>query len=569
MHASRIEYALVGPRNASDPSTHAAPAARLPFVWAEGVEAGERLTGSILKDVPLELSLPPSAMARLGLDSPSPASVRVGDLLATVRKEGLQGALFGAGPARALGPGVDGPPPSIVDMLPQRNPNVSSLVFIMHAPSCGLEMPWSVSEIERSLFKDAEAGAGNGGVASLEAYLETCSWGQLRYPRTTNHLYGPIDVGACRTSGPSMGAADLGARCGPAELEALVDRAKAWLKENDPDVHSDWKRYKTIRVMFPFREGCDPAGGDVASIGCPSGQDCVSSLNVGSQMRGELYGTLHMHQLAHSLGLVHSARRECDGSACSVSEPGDPSCPMGSGVPTSPSAFLCLAAPQAYRVGWAVPLRDLRATELLPSAEFELPAMSTGPRGSFLRVAVGPVRQQSLGSMRKMLEPALFLSYRSKRAGVPYDSGLGAELDQKVFVHYWEETQDGSPGLVSKPPLLWALLDAPSDSSGESNSNSSVFEYPVSSGGRLVVRMTHKTPASASVTVCYATVTRESDASCDGNGDDDCDGLADYEDPDCVGPVFKKLAAYGLTPRWCKGADIEFLEGGGWMRYGF
>ncbi len=31
--------------------------------------------------------------------------------------------------------------------------------------------------------------------------------------------------------------------------------------------------------------------------------------------------------------------------------------------------------------------------------------------------------------------------------------------------------------------------------------------------------------------------------------------------------IFERLKGQGLTPRW-KGAEIEFFEGGGWMKYG-
>ncbi|KAG2500281.1 hypothetical protein HYH03_001859 [Edaphochlamys debaryana] len=470
---------------------------------------------------------------------------RVLDLINLVQAKGVSGEFFDAR-ATALNTGNKTGYGGVKDLfvVGGKKVEVSSLIFLMHAPSCGRKLSQSAEKYTDGFF--AKPGSS---IPSLETLHSACSWGKFVFPaRTVNKVYGPIDIGPCKGTSRTAGNYDFSSSCWGPEHGFLVEKAKSWLQANDPETYKNWKNYRRNHYIFPFVEASSCFYAGMASVGCPGGQDCFSVINQYEWLSGTFPG-LNMHELSHNIGLAHSARRICDGSGtCSVSEYGDPTCIMGGASPSSgfnaAGAYVCMSAPQAYKAGWATPIAEVDYKALALGRTFTMPSMATTDQ-NLVRITMAPARQVDIGGFtKKTKQAAFFISYRAKNRTSAYDNGLRDDFQQRLYVHYWDETQDAVSSELSNPPQLWQVLDVPNgkgeapvmkdDGKYRFGALSTTFEYKFG-GGRIVVRITGKTQAAATVYMCFATVTKEDDASCDGNGDDDCDGLSDDEDPDCIG----------------------------------
>ncbi|KAG2500280.1 hypothetical protein HYH03_001858 [Edaphochlamys debaryana] len=578
--APDVSYSLGAPLNASSQDSQATAAVKIPLDF--GGERPDIVTGQLLSDVPISLELPAEVAEQLDLGSGLAAANTTGtrrrlsedqhelrramlefhgtrrslgevrrvlDLINAVQSKGLQGAFFET-KATAQGTGNKAGYGGVKDLfvVGGQKVQVSSLVFLMHAPSCGRQLALSASQFADGFFANPSTG-----FASVERYHTVCSWGKFTYPpRVTNRVYGPIDIGACRGSERSMGSFDVSSQCGDREFSALMDKAKAWLSRTEPDTFRRWKEFRRIHIVFPLADTPECGFGGIADVGCPGGQDCFSLVNLRPTAPG-VQPVLNMHELVHNIGLAHSGRRVCDSSGrCAVDEYGDPTCIMGRGIPTRTTAsYVCLNAPQAYKGGWANAIEEIDY-RLSGQTEktYQLPSMATTDR-NFIRIVLAPTRTQVNlgGGTVKWKQAAFFVSYRAKQPGKEYDNGLNADYDQRVYVHFWDETQDAVSSELGNPPQLWQVLDVPvngrapvmsagTESRYRFGALPNVFEYrdPRDPRARTIVRIKSKTLDKAEVSVCYTALTRESDGgdeACTDGKDNDCDGLADDEDPDC------------------------------------
>ncbi|GIL77139.1 hypothetical protein Vretifemale_6690, partial [Volvox reticuliferus] len=145
------------------------------------------------------------------------------------------------------------------------------------------------------------------------------------------------------------------------------------------------------------------------------------------------------------------------------------------------------------------------------------------------------------------LERALYVSYRV-RQGAPgsYDSGLQDDLNNRVWVHEYNETANAIPANYRMPPLSLAVLsdDIIRDPSTKQPSLPVVSGYGalprtysqfIPGRGGITITLKRKTSQVAVVSVCRATSLNETGFCSDGI-DNDCDGLVDVTDPDCPQP---------------------------------
>ncbi|PNH09738.1 Autolysin, partial [Tetrabaena socialis] len=343
--------------------------------------------------------------------------------------------------------------------------NVSSLTFIFSSSSCGR----TLTQLPMSVFNQRWLGTGAPSTAaSMQLYHSVCSYNKLRFPTELNRVYGPIDLPCKGTS--SKGAYALDTGCDDPELFALWDNAKKYLQKNDPAVFASLAMYRRKVMVFPFAT-CNWGG--LANVGCPGSDDCTTWISPDLKDTS-VDLSLVLHELAHNIGLAHSARVVCDSATCQFDDYGDFTDFMGSGGPNDKDGLLCLSAPQAYKAGWSSPvaggefkLTDLAVGSTFDNNKFVLPAAALSDK-NFLRIIVD---QGGMAvSTIRTLERALYVSFRVRQPRTPtpgYDSGLADDYNRRVFVHEFNETADNKASDQRKPPLIQGMLDV-KDSTGKS-----------------------------------------------------------------------------------------------------
>ncbi|KAG2442827.1 hypothetical protein HXX76_002906 [Chlamydomonas incerta] len=420
-------------------------------------------------------------------------------------------------------------------LLPgRRSLNVSSLTFLFNAPSCG--------------YNATSAGAGKGPVlmSAVAHYFETCSYGHMSLPPDRNLVLGPIDLTDCSGVGPTMGRYALD---GPVpvlrdgELYGLWDLAKEWMRKNRPDLFAERLRFDRKTLMFPLAAGV----ASLSNMGCPSNSDAtgiipdclnwVSPAALSSPSPGvaDAAALIRSHLLNNGLASPAASRAACgdaggsDRSSCRTEPYGDPSDPMGTAEPVNAAGgVVCPAAPQSYTSGWAKAMLPLKGTPAAGEGfvPYEVPSMHTAET-NFLRIAISQTGVRWAGSRRKQ-ERAVFVSYRvaSPTPG-GYDTGLPASLSGRVWVHEYNQTADGLPLDPNMPPVLLAMLEA----AGPTLALPDAF----GAGDALHIRFVSKSNTTATVELCRNTLAVENveDGTCFDALDNDCDGLTDFDDPDC------------------------------------
>ncbi|KAG2495317.1 hypothetical protein HYH03_006588 [Edaphochlamys debaryana] len=460
---------------------------------------------------------------------------------------------FNAVPRAAFDAPTQNSAPKDLFVPPDGTPQqVSSLTFLFQSSACGVVPRVTLDEVRNRWFDNGDSAPV---VATLQRYHRTCSFNKLRMSTPDNLVFGPIDV-PCTGSQPTKGAYDLKTKCGDPELYGLWDLAKEWLRKNNLTVFNLAPSIRRKVLIFPFNlANCQWAG--LGSVGCPGTGDCLAWLNP-LVTETTLNTPTIFHELAHNIGLAHSARIKCDAAGCVKDGYGDPSDPMGSAGPKSVNTqFVCMSAPQGYKAGWISPFKDGELARLVPdmqkSITFVLPAMATTDK-SFLRLEL----LQTGINVGDRLKPrrALYISYRY-RTTTPggYDSGLSDNYNGRVWVHEYNETANQLSAIQSTPPVVLGMLD----NAIVKDSKTNKWGPPIVSGwGALPKMMTlgpdqlgsgltdnlriiviEKTNASATIALCrfrgVIPTAETGDEACNDELDNDCDGLTDDKDPDCQG----------------------------------
>lgn len=383
---------------------------------------------------------------------------------------------------------------------------------------------------------------------NIQLYYSTCSYNKVSWDPRYNKVVGPIDI-------PCSGVLVRGilsypwtsTKCGAAEQAAWLDIAETKARNlslTNPELAAvmSWTDRRRAVMILPGAVSCPWAG--LGMTGCV-GSRCTAFIKglYASKM------TVIYHELQHNMGLGHATRGR--------DEYGDNSDSMGDAVSVATNKMLCHNAAYMWRIGWAKPLNHLYDAYLnanfgdnsagnLTAGDFNannnlrgirLPATSLSD-SNFVRVSLGAVNTQPDGY--RMTYPIYFISYRSKRLGArAYDSAMPSTLDRRVYVHnfngsIWERDYNKTELVALGTNLInFASLY------GTSNRSSWTSPYitPQGFGGSLVggaikLTVTNTQPDFAIINLCRLTSLREND--CENGIDDDCDGLVDDEDPDCV-----------------------------------
>ncbi|KAG2445141.1 hypothetical protein HYH02_008609 [Chlamydomonas schloesseri] len=426
--------------------------------------------------------------------------------------------------------------------------NVTSVTFVFTSSSCSparaartINYDWVSSRWDNSSTPAT--------FTSLSRQHDICSYNKLNFLRVINKVYGPIEI-PCTGSQPTKGKYDLNTGCSDPEIWGLWDFAKSWLAKNDPAMSAGLFAVRRKIIVFPFSKGPGCGWAGRANVGCSNGGDCLTWLAPGVTDSVLDLGTV-FHELAHNIGLAHSGRRMCDSTgACAVREYEDRTCIMGMGFPTdNQKKYICTNAAQSYKAGWASPIERNGDSPFNGTFSYDavagdfndnvilLPAMG-GTDKNMLRIVLDQTGVDRLRARQR----ALFVSYRARIPGNDYDSGLHNNYHQKVFVHEFNETADNKPSDQDNPPLIMAVLDVKGANGrppviGDSwGALPDRYTYTAPPGrGRLVIRVVARTVTNATLQLCRALVDQEQgDDLCFNGKDDDCDGLADDEDPDCA-----------------------------------
>ncbi|GIL97556.1 hypothetical protein Vretimale_3192 [Volvox reticuliferus] len=415
----------------------------------------------------------------------------------------------------------------IVNGLPQA---MSSLTFIFKSSSCGVK-PALNAEKARQWWYDNGDNAPI--VATLQRYYNVCSFEQMLFRPSMNLVF---DVDIPCTGNTSAGRYDLKNGNGngynlDGELYGMPELAKQYLQKAYPDVFARWSTFRRKVFFFPFNWYKGYAGfAGLAMMGCAQNFDCYTWMQPGLLDDFVELG-IAFQELGHNIGLAHSSRMSCNENGCVRDEYGDPTDPMGfTWVDIREKQLVCTNAPQAYKAGWSGLVDQVGGPDLKTGIprNFVLPAMAL-KKENMLRITMS-----NGNSWAAPAGPALFVSFRVRQAGPgSYDSGLNNNWNNRVWVHEYNETNNGIAANYRTPPIVLAMLtdDAkPSEIGGWGIPKRSFTKWvPGVFGVNITVRS--KTPQAATVSVCR--FVSQVELACSDGIDNDCDGWVDSDDPDC------------------------------------
>ncbi|GFR42110.1 hypothetical protein Agub_g2953 [Astrephomene gubernaculifera] len=425
----------------------------------------------------------------------------------------------------------------IINGQPQ---NITSMTFLFKSTKCNISTGFKLDTLKQYWY---DQGDNAPIVATLQRYYSVCSYEQLQFPPDLNQVFEvDIDCVGNGTRGPYNLRNGYGNGAdNENELSVLPELAKAYLKKNDMAAYNLSAHMRRFVSIWPFNAVDTVVNWDgYADIGCPGPPYvCRTFLNHDVKRRQPSLVTV-FQELGHNIGLWHSASIKCAGDVCQEDDRGDFSDPMGKArFLDLNKTLVCLSAPQAYKTGWASPVKygnfDINTLEEGKMYDVTLPAMALS-KNNMLRIWID--QTGLMVNTTPKPQRAVFISYRVRQPGVgTYDSGIPDELDKIIWIHQYDETANAMSATMN-PISLALLTDQPGYTIEGIGSLPTFFSMDNATGpglGGLLVVVKSKTDLAAVVTLCRFSVKKEDN--CEDSIDNDCDGLLDKDDPDCGGPI--------------------------------
>lgn len=343
--------------------------------------------------------------------------------------------------------------------------------------------------------------------SAIKNMYTTCSYNRVSWNDNENIVLGPVALpcGGNYTRG-TLTFSWTSTGCGASEQYIWSTYVDAYIREiatTNVDVAKimSSNHYRLIHLL-PKTPRCTWAG--IAAVGC-SGVRCSSYIH-GKWANN---ARIHFHELQHNMGLGHATVLR--------NEYGDRSDPQGD-MSKIKSGIVCHNAPYMYRLGWANPIANLTMADfsgIENKRSYVLPNTGANPV-NFISVNLGMMKDVKVYN-----ETTWFFSYRVKNAS-GYDSALISELNNKVSLHTFNGFQ--SERDYNRSALI-SFMGVNQTYTVVSSRNTS-----------LVLKVTSLSTQFANLNMCIKRIDHESidDFTCFDGIDNDCDGLVDFDDPDCA-----------------------------------
>lgn len=404
--------------------------------------------------------------------------------------------------------------------------NITSVTFLVSV--CG-QTPVVTHNILRARYFNAFAPSN---YVTLQSMHSTCSYNKLRFLPENNIIVSNITL-PC--AGTFNGAKYNSSKCDSAEIYGWMNDAIIQARAQGVNL----SKYKRRIMMLPSRPAC-PWGG-LASVGCTT--SCNTWINT-SPTSSEIDMPTLFQELAHNIGLMHSNRNISWASA----EYGDCTDPMGCGGPNPTqrlTTMSCINAPQQYKAGWSSPAYNIDFANIFPLgtyASHTLPALALSDK-SMMRIKISSLPPTTQAFSPRLQEHVLYISYRVRQPAPGYDSGLTDDMNARTYIYTYNTTITNppypDPSLPPFKPMLIGVLD---------NSTKRISRMPELKASRLyttwfpnlqagiALRFDTKTTINVTISVCkMASQTESTEDECIDGIDNDCNGLADIEEPGCMG----------------------------------
>ncbi|GFR48548.1 hypothetical protein Agub_g10447 [Astrephomene gubernaculifera] len=393
--------------------------------------------------------------------------------------------------------------------------DVSTVIFILDM--CGKGPAMSVEELEDVLFDRANN--------NLQSYMSSCSYGRTRFNRDNVLILGPVPLDCSGTTWDYYGWRTDS--CQEGDYWGWQFAAEDWADQNGIDISA--YRHRVVVTSANKREWMVNGDVDCSWTGLGSiGPVDNSSHNLDRTVESPPYWPgvysyawlsgdhwanpqAWLHELGHNYYLRHAATSECE--YC------DDTCAMGFCCTSR-----CFNAPHMWQVGWDSPAQTLDSSSLRPGQTVGLnlkyqrrttpPATSSG---SFMRINAAWAAAGD-GAESGISPPSIWVGYR--QSADSYDI-LPADLNSNVSIYWYP----GASPLDATVSVRLASLAPGGTWRSSSPLNLSVL---------WTARVSVKTSVRADLKVCRFTDTVENVADTCWDGlDNDCDGLVDFDDPDC------------------------------------
>lgn len=308
---------------------------------------------------------------------------------------------------------------------------------------------------------------------NIKGFITACSHGTWAFEPHQN-LVIPVNI-PCFGTSPRSGRRYNHTLCGSNEIHGWAETAEDYALAV---LGVDYRRYSKRWLLLP-------------QVNCGwNGLGSVGGVHAWIKGGHTTIIDTYLHEYGHTFGLQHSSVQG--------SEYGDSSSPMGNCCDTP----RCYNAAQQLQLEWTGLLHDIK-TSPTPHrwTYYDLPAL------------VNPGRQHVIRLMGMY-----YISFRSAIPGT-YDSGVRSTYINKLNVHIFRADYGNMTQLEAliSPGNIWRIADM-----------------------RIAIRHVNLTintwtaaPMSTRVGFCAYPTSFFEDNCVDGL-DNDCDGLFDAEDPDCV-----------------------------------